>query len=240
MAPKIPWVRIFDYLTEIGTESDIYTFGYKAIQELNSLIPYDIAGLFIHKTSPFQLTDLRLFNIDQHFQNDYLNYYNNLDPFRTRMLTAVLPDKTDWSGFQNTEFVTDFIKPQGIHYSMAIPIPVRGQEIKVHFGFQRTGRVDFNKEELTIARTVQPLLANYCSLLTRQREFNFNLENKLLTKRESEVAALLCQRCTAAEIATKLLISRRTVEYHMMNIYEKLKVRNRRQLFLKLNRGESK
>ena len=57
---------------------------------------------------------------------------------------------------------------------------------------------------------------------------------KVLSKREAEVAALLCQRLTMAEIATKLFINRRTVEFHIANIYEKLKVRNRRELVLKL------
>jgi DNA-binding CsgD family transcriptional regulator len=57
---------------------------------------------------------------------------------------------------------------------------------------------------------------------------------KILSKREAEVAALLCKRLNAVEIVTVLLISPRTVEQHIANIYEKMKVRNRRGLLLKL------
>jgi DNA-binding CsgD family transcriptional regulator len=51
-----------------------------------------------------------------------------------------------------------------------------------------------------------------------------------LTAREGEVAVLLCDRFSAAEIAERLTISRRTVEKHIEHVYLKLQVRNRRGL----------
>ena len=57
---------------------------------------------------------------------------------------------------------------------------------------------------------------------------------RLLSKREAEVTALLCQRLTATEIASRLLISPRTVEAHTAKVYEKLRVRNRWELVRKL------
>jgi len=47
-------------------------------------------------------------------------------------------------------------------------------------------------------------------------------------------------RLSASEIATRLLISPHTVQRHIANIYEKLDVRNKRDLLLKLLGSEEK
>ncbi len=51
----------------------------------------------------------------------------------------------------------------------------------------------------------------------------------LLTVREREVLALLCQRLTDAEIAEQLFISLRTANRHVSNILSKLDATNRRE-----------
>lgn len=50
--------------------------------------------------------------------------------------------------------------------------------------------------------------------------------NPQLTKRELEILQLICEQQTAVEIASKLFISRRTVEGHRNNLLQKLNCRN--------------
>jgi DNA-binding NarL/FixJ family response regulator len=57
----------------------------------------------------------------------------------------------------------------------------------------------------------------------------------LLTEREVEVANELSLGATNKEIANNLLISERTVKAHLGSIFEKLNVRDRLQLILRLN-----
>lgn len=52
-----------------------------------------------------------------------------------------------------------------------------------------------------------------------------------LTRREVEVLTLLIQGDTTKEIARKLFVSKRTVDFHLNNIYEKLQVSSRLQAF---------
>jgi DNA-binding CsgD family transcriptional regulator/tetratricopeptide (TPR) repeat protein len=53
--------------------------------------------------------------------------------------------------------------------------------------------------------------------------------SSVLTYREQEVLALLCQRLTDAEISGHLFLSKRTVEHHVSSILGKLGVANRRE-----------
>jgi LuxR family maltose regulon positive regulatory protein len=50
-----------------------------------------------------------------------------------------------------------------------------------------------------------------------------------LTSRELEVLELLAQRFSAKEIALRLIITERTVNRHIANIYQKLAVNKRRE-----------
>jgi two-component system, NarL family, response regulator LiaR len=50
-----------------------------------------------------------------------------------------------------------------------------------------------------------------------------------LTRREQEVLDLLCQRLSNPEIADRLYIGTRTVEFHVTNVIGKLGAENRRE-----------
>ncbi len=52
-----------------------------------------------------------------------------------------------------------------------------------------------------------------------------------LTKREVEVLNLIGQGFSSKHTAERLYVSKRTVDFHLANIYEKLKVTNRMQAY---------
>lgn len=78
--------------------------------------------------------------------------------------------------------------------------------------------------------------------ITRQREqmsmeerFLKNCELYQLTKRETEIARLICTGLTHKTIGEALFISEKTVGKHAQNIFEKAKVSNRVELIQKLD-----
>ncbi len=56
---------------------------------------------------------------------------------------------------------------------------------------------------------------------------------RLLTRREVEVLMQIIEGRSSKEVAQSLFVSKRTVDFHLANIYQKLNVNNRVQAFRK-------
>jgi DNA-binding CsgD family transcriptional regulator len=52
-----------------------------------------------------------------------------------------------------------------------------------------------------------------------------------LTKRELEVLSLVIEGKSSKDVADTLFVSKRTIDFHLANIYDKLQVTNRVQAF---------
>lgn len=57
-----------------------------------------------------------------------------------------------------------------------------------------------------------------------------------LTKRELEILSLIVEGHSSKQVADMLFVSKRTVDFHLDNIYEKLQVTNRMQAMQRASR----
>ena len=58
-----------------------------------------------------------------------------------------------------------------------------------------------------------------------------NMREHILTKREAQVLSLISKGIPTAEVAKMLLVSKRTIDFHLNSIYQTLGVSNRMQAF---------
>ena len=63
-------------------------------------------------------------------------------------------------------------------------------------------------------------------------EADINVFNGILSRREAEVAMLICQGLSNKQIAEQLFISEKTIKTHVSNILSKLDIKDRMQLIL--------
>ncbi len=61
-------------------------------------------------------------------------------------------------------------------------------------------------------------------------------DNVRLTKRELEILSLIVEGHSSKQVADMLFVSKRTVDFHLDNIYEKLQVTNRMQAMQRASR----
>ena len=72
--------------------------------------------------------------------------------------------------------------------------------------------------------------------ITSERRFEENSIQYQLTSREKEIAKLICEGHTYKEVGAELFIAERTVAKHVQNIFEKVRVSSKMELYYKMER----
>ena len=237
--------QILDCLAEVGAADDLDGFCSRVLERIPDLMPVEPSAVSFAMKATGESYIRGAISFPQDWKDRYNNYYWSLTPvYPVPDWAATMMVVTDWRDYRHTEFVTDFLFPQDIGFSTCLYFSTPGRR-PYAFAFllnrSRRGR-QLNESELSILRCLQPHLFNLYNIHVKLANLaprqlyaaELALDCRRLSKREAEVARLLCQRLSAPEIASRLLISARTVESHIANIYEKLRVGNRRELMMKL------
>jgi DNA-binding CsgD family transcriptional regulator len=237
-----PWMKLNDFLVEVGAERTIQNFKSIILKRIADLVPFDVSVAWFEmgQTCPAKMCDH--IEVPKKWVDAHNKYYYKIAPTLDN-LDIEKVTFFNYKLYQDTEYYQDFLHPLGVRYGAGIILhDLRGNPSLTlcitdsKYNFEKDQKVSF------LLETIQLHLENYYSylnLISGQNINEFHLAEhedgcKTLSKQEAEIVGLLCRRLTIAEIASQLLISPRTVESYIYNIYQKLKVRNRRELLLKL------
>lgn len=216
----LPSATILDLLLEAETAETPERFSQISVDGIVRLIPVDVsAAIFVDDpVGPRFLTANAELNLGREF-NEY--YRLRMPPLQERL---TIEHQTDFREWEAGEYVTDLIRRHSVGRSA----------ISATHGFslclQRSLRSrPFSDREIAILRLAGTHLANLYERFFPRRDQPFDVvsveelagRRVPLTRRESEVLALARRRLTSAEIASQLRISRRTVEKHFANMYER-------------------
>lgn len=232
---NLPWRKIQDYLAQIGAAKSKSHFLAVLLATLLQLVPFDVEGGFFEVMgSPLQTV-----GASEKRVRAYIDYYQFRQPFLDEMEGNLLPAHllgaqiTDWTTrYRDTEMVTDFMVPGGIRKTLTSVLPENRFVLALH----RSRFVSpFSELDRATMNVVAPHIKNLYSIwekVDHQTQIALSAEAiadslPRLSAREAEISALLCTGLTANEIASKLFISRRTVDAHTAHIYDKLDVRRR-------------
>ncbi|HVP17978.1 MAG TPA: helix-turn-helix transcriptional regulator [Spirochaetia bacterium] len=228
----LPWSRIHDVLLEVGSARTRSDFAHRVFDGVQRLIPYDVAaGFFDTATAEF----LAGKGLSDSTNRMYNGYFRRKVPWMNPLgLARVwLTWRVDWREYGDSEYVVDFARPNGLRFGMGDPRDT------MYLGLHRSKWVSqFSDRERDILSVIHLHLINMYRLYdhlakaqSRIRPSPQEISERFprLSRRESEVFALLVDGLTAPEIGMSLFISERTVESHLQSIYAKLDVHARRQ-----------
>ena len=243
--PSLPWSKINDFLLRVCSARNLSEFKDLVSTHMADLIWHDFPILCIDITHikndvsyeiehPNNFIDPGIFAVagEPGTVADFNTYFR----FHLPLTTGYFIDRlvADFRPFANTEFVTDFIRPRKIaqclggwwrSYTVIVP--------------RRKPARPFSERETLISEIISPHLENFYNVLCladtipeTPRLHDMRIDPLLagLTRREKEIALLLSERLSMAEIAVRLFISRRTVEKHAENIYQKLGVKRKQEI----------
>lgn len=232
------WTRINDFLTEVGSAKNDMEFSHRVLHNVHHLVGLDSENVFVALDASGIIPPKTMIG-DPAVKNRFQQYYWRLQP--------VVPDQgvgvsaVDWGKYHSSEYVTDFLIPLNIRYSVGVTIKNTSGSIGI-FAFNRSKHSpNFTEKERRIIQVIRPHLTNLYSiysLLSGQNPTpdadDLASAYHCLTRREAEIAALLCRRYSTTMIETSLFISRLTLYKHIANIFSKMGVSSRDELMEKL------
>jgi len=243
----IEWEAVFAYLVDCGKIQNPTDFSIQVVKNIHKLIPYDQARIYFVNNNGV-IYDEFLLGVDRKWVRIYAEYYSQIENKRYSIFAHSEEHGPigvyDWTKAEHDEFYYDYIKPQGIKYSIGFGLHDAYGTLKRVCMFDRIERGMFTDEEIATVDIGWAHLDNlhrnlYVHLKDKMRLREDEDPKVILTAREREISRLLSEGATPEKISKKLYLSKSTVYKHIAHIHEKLKVHNRQELLVRLLQQES-
>ncbi|OUM20130.1 hypothetical protein CBW42_08700 [Butyricicoccus porcorum] len=238
------WV-IFNNITyQIHQISDFNEMCRNFLEQMHLLMDFD--GAVFYYSSEQELPQLRhavCNSYSERVAKEYLDNYQKLDFSRGLLMggkSMVYRESDVFSEDERmeTECYQRFSKAEGFHHSVHILPAFEGKVLaKISF-YRRRGQPDFLYDDVFLLDMFKEHLAlrtaRYYEDRARQHEklsIHECEERFHLTARETTILGLLMQGLPNDVICAQLTITNNTLKKHILNIYKKLSIRNRTQLF---------
>lgn len=235
------WKSIYDFVLECGKAQDPVSFASEVITHMKKICPFEEALVYFFDGNG-KICNQHLHNIAENYSDTYVKYYayENSELHNCRKENyREIPNKTmmkiiDWTS-EDTLFVKNLIRPRGLRYTLAFLLYDLDRNYRTIYAFDRLRMNQFTEQEMTNVYHALPLLNNYHKkFFYTSRNLSvmpqFTTETSNLTVREAEIANMLCQGISPANISKTLFISTATTYKHIANIYEKMHVSSQREL----------
>lgn len=143
---------------------------------------------------------------------------------------------------EKTRVYREIWMPRDIYWGLFISLVCKDCPLAVIGLMRGSHEEDFSARDIYIMNTLKdPLERKFYSLLEGRLRRNGGITHPEriaktalrfgLTKRETEIVALVCSSKSSEDMCQQLYITHATLSKHLSNIYSKTKVRNRTQLF---------
>jgi DNA-binding CsgD family transcriptional regulator len=223
---------------------DSFDMRKQLMQKLSLLIPFTGATFYLADvTDSTKMSHPIAYNLPDEFCEQYIENYQSLDYSRGLLFTGksmvyresdILAD----SQRVQTPYYKIFYEKYNFHHSVHIIISNHQLFLGVLSFFRQKDAPNFNQNELTILTCLVDhlefrLYQDYQKLkiADKKKTVRQTAEDFWLTKREEKVLRLLIDGLDNQEICDLLCITNNTLKKHILNLYRKMNINNRVQLF---------
>lgn len=243
---SLPWKKLYELVLACGNVRDPRAFTIQVLFRIKDICPFD-QGLIFFVDGRGKIANHYLLDVDECWCNAYREIYVKDDPHFAQLkgLREVagqpLVRVTNWQQEPPGHFVINYIVPMQLKFSLGFCFFDPNGLPCVIFALDRMkehGTIFSEDEVSAVAAAVLQLNNLYKNLLFRPAEMQsvggIDWDSTELTPREAEIAKLLCQGISPANISKSLFVSQSTTYKHIAHIYDKMHVSSRQQLLVKL------
>ncbi len=239
------WMLLNSTIYKIYTTDQVNEMRKQLLEQLKMIIDFDSADFYLAANDDSNnLVDQIALNCDDQASSQY----NELDYSRGIMYSgkSMVYRETDIISDEKrieTEYYKKVYKPNNWHYALQIILGYHKEFLGVITLYRTIGKDNFVYDDVFVMDMLKDHLA-YRLFKSRNDQSGTDkisideaTEKYDLTKRENVVLLALISGKDNQTICEELSISVNTLKKHILNIYRKMKVKNRVQLF-KLVREE--
>ena len=239
------WIVLNTIIYKIYTTSDFRAMRGELLEQLKLVLDFDSADFFLANVGGKPgLRDPVTYNCD----GVYPQTYDELDYSRGIMYSgkSLVYRETDIISDEKrmeTEYYKKVYSPNNWHYSLQVILAREKEFLGVITLYRTIGKDNFHYDDIF----VMDMLKDHIAFRMYQERRKVS-SGKLtvaqaaakyeLTKREETILGLLMNGMDNAAVCEKLVISVNTLKKHVLNIYQKLGIRNRMQMYKMISEPE--
>lgn len=241
------WTILNNIIYKIYTTEHFDEMRLALMEELRMLIDFDSADFYVAA----EHDEKKLAHpVKLDMECNFAREYEQLDMSRGIIFSgkSLIYRETDLVSDEArmaTDYYQHVFKPNNWHYSLQMVIAKDHHFLGVITFYRSIGKENFHYDDIFIL----DMLKNHLAFqLEKHHIFGEDEQEKLtvtqavekynLTRRESTILQMLMSGRENAVICEELVISANTLKKHILNIYRKLGIRNRVQLFKMIKEKE--
>ncbi|MGN0415326.1 MAG: LuxR C-terminal-related transcriptional regulator [Agathobacter sp.] len=234
------WLLLNSIIFKIHAMENMTQMRTQLLEQLRMLVDFDSADFFLASTDGQQkLTAPVFYNCEENLSELYdgIDYSRGILYSGESLIyreTDIIPDEKR----VETEYYKKVYKPNNWHYSLQMVMAMDKEFVGVITFYRIIGKENFQYDDIFILDVLKDHLAYRLYKYKRSGDLT---EDKLtvsaavekygLTRREHTILKLLLEGKDNSTIREELSIAENTLKKHILNIYRKLGINNRVQMF---------